>query len=84
MNCAFGRETQRNYIRDVSLFATFLRRPPDAATAEDVRRFHVEQHELGVSVRAMNSMVSAPRFFFIQVLERPDLPRQLIRTAQPR
>lgn len=24
----FGRETQRNYIRDVGRFATFLGRPP--------------------------------------------------------
>ena len=30
----FSRATQRNYIRDVGRFATFLRRPPDTATAE--------------------------------------------------
>jgi integrase/recombinase XerD len=36
----FSRKTQRNYIRDVGRFATFLRRPPDTATAEDLRRFH--------------------------------------------
>ena len=34
----FSRETQRNYIRDVGRFATFLRRSPDTATADDVRR----------------------------------------------
>jgi ABC-type molybdenum transport system ATPase subunit/photorepair protein PhrA len=33
----FSRETQRNHIRDVGRFATFLRRSPDTATAEDVR-----------------------------------------------
>ncbi len=38
----FGYETQRNYIRDVARFATFLGRPPDTATAEDVRRFQIE------------------------------------------
>ena len=27
----FSRETQRNYIRDVGRFATFLRRSPDTA-----------------------------------------------------
>ena len=26
--CRFGRETQRNYIRDVGRFATFLRSGP--------------------------------------------------------
>ena len=41
----FGHETQRNYIRDVGRFATFLGRSPDTATAEDVRRFQIEQGE---------------------------------------
>ena len=35
----FSRETQRNYIRDVGRFATFLGRSPDTATADDVRYF---------------------------------------------
>ncbi len=58
----FSRETQRNYIRDVGRFATFLRRSPDTATADDIRRFQIEQrdarradadheqHRLGVAV----------------------------------
>lgn len=54
----FGRETQRNYIRDVGRFATFLGRPPDTATAEEVRRFQVEQRDLGVPVPTMNSILS--------------------------
>jgi hypothetical protein len=33
----FSMATQRNYIRDIGRFATFLRRPPDTATADDVR-----------------------------------------------
>ncbi len=37
----FGREMQRNYIRDVGRLATFLGRSPDTATAEDVRRFQL-------------------------------------------
>ena len=69
----FGPETQRNYIRDVGRFATFLGRSPDTATAGEVRRFQVEQRELGVPVPTMNSIVSALRFFFVQTLDRPDL-----------
>jgi Phage integrase, N-terminal SAM-like domain len=46
----FGRDTQRNYIRDVGRFATWLGRSPDTATAEEVRRFQVEQCDLGVPV----------------------------------
>jgi integrase/recombinase XerD len=80
----FGRETQRNYIRDVGRFATFLGRPPDTATAEDLRRFQVEQRETGVPVPTMNSVVSALRFFFTQTLDRPDLARRLVRVSHPR
>ncbi len=80
----FSNETQRNYIRDIGRFATFLGRPPDMATAEDLRRFQVEQQESGVPVPTMNSIVSALRFFFTQTLDRPDLARKLVRVAHPR
>jgi integrase/recombinase XerD len=49
----FSRATQRNYIRDVGRFATFLGRSPDSATAEDVRRFQIEQREAGVPTPTM-------------------------------
>ena len=62
----FSRETQRNYIRDVGRFATFLGRSPGMATADDVRRFQVEQRDAGVPTPTMNSIVSALRFFFTQ------------------
>lgn len=80
----FSRETQRNYIRDVGRFATFLGRPPDAATAEDLRRFQIEQREAGVPVPTMNSIVSALRFLFTNTLDRPDLARRLVRVSHPR
>ena len=80
----FSHETQRNYIRDVGRFASFLGRPPDTATAEDLRRFQVDQREAGVPVPTMNSIVSALRFFFTQTLDRPDLARRLVRVGHPR
>ena len=80
----FSRETRRNYIRDVDRFATFLGRPPDTATAEDLRRFQVEQREAGMPVPTMNSVVSALRFFFTHTLDRPDLARRLVRVSHPR
>lgn len=80
----FCRETQRNYIRDVGRFATFLGCSPDTATAEDVRRFQVEQSDQGVSVPTMNSIVSALRFFFLHTLDRPDLARKLVRMKRIR
>lgn len=80
----FSRETQRNYVRDVGRFATFLGRPPDTATADDLRRFQIEQRDGGVPVPTMNSIVSALRFFFTHTLDRPDLVRKLVRLAHPR
>ncbi len=80
----FSRETQRNYIRDVGRFATFLGRSPNTATAEEVRRFQIEQRDAGVPTPTMNSIVSALRFFFTYTIDRPDLARKLIRAAHPR
>jgi site-specific recombinase XerD len=80
----FSAATERNYIRDVGRFATFLGRPPDTATAEDLRRFQVDQQESGVPVPTMNSIVAALRFFFTHTLDRPDLARKLVRVAHPR
>ena len=58
----FSCETQRNYIRDVGRFATFLRRPPDTVRAEDLRRFQIEQREGGMPMPTMNSIVAAFAF----------------------
>src|SRR3546814_8061450 len=52
----FGLETQRNYLRDVSRFATWLQRSPHTATAEDIRQFQFEQLEAGVPAPTMNSI----------------------------
>src|SRR5271155_4436767 len=80
----FSRETQRNYIRDVGRFATFLGRSPDTATADDVRRFQIEQRDAGVPTPTMNSIVSALRFFFTHTVDRPDLARRLVRVKHAR
>lgn len=80
----FSAETQRNYLRDVGRFASFLGRSPDRATAEDLRRFQIEQGEAGMPAPTMNSIVSALRFFFTHTLDRPDLARKLVRVKHPR
>jgi site-specific recombinase XerD len=80
----FSPETQRNYVRDVGRFATFLGRRPDTATAEDLRRFQIEQRDGGVPTPTMNSIVSALRFFFTVTVDRPDLARKLVRVKHAR
>ena len=79
-----SRATQRNYLRDVSRFATWLGGPPDTATDEDLRRYQIEQTETGFGAPAMNTAVSALRFFYTRTLDRPDLTRKLHRVKHPR
>jgi hypothetical protein len=67
----FSYETQRNYVRDVGRFATFLRRSPDTATADDVRRFEIEQNEAGVPTPTMNSIASTAALPPSAVMLRP-------------
>ena len=61
----FSRETQRNYIRDVGRFATWLGRSPHIAMAEDLRRFQIEPQEADVPVPTMNSVVIRHGSFLI-------------------
>ena len=76
--------TQRDYIRFVGSFAAFLGRPPDTATAEDIRRFQVHQAGSGVQPPTVNCSVSALRFFFTVTLDRPDLSRRFVLVRHPR
>src|SRR3954453_3598345 len=71
-------ETQRDYIRFVRSFAAFLRRSPDTASGEDIRRFQVHQAESGIQPPSINTSVSALRFLFTITLDRPDLSRRLV------
>ena len=77
------QETQRNYLRSVRNFAAFLKRPPDTATADDIRRFQVNQAENGVQPQSVNCSVSALRFFFTVTVGRPDLSRCFVIVRYP-
>ena len=80
----FTDKTRKDYIRTVAGFAAFLGRSPSTATAEDIRRFQIQQSERGMNAPAMNSAVAALRFFFNHTVDRPDLARKLIRLRYPR
>jgi hypothetical protein len=75
----FGDKTRHDYIRHVEALASFLGRSPDAATAEDVRRFQVHLTESGVQPPTLNSSASALRFLFGTTLDRVELARHLAR-----
>jgi len=80
----FTDKTRKDYIRTVAGFAAFLERSPSTATAEDIRRFQIQQSERGMHAPAMNSAVAALRFFFNHTADRPDLARKLLRLRYPR
>ncbi|AIT81018.1 tyrosine-type recombinase/integrase [Novosphingobium pentaromativorans] len=75
--------TQEQYIRHVRRFAAYLGRPPDMATAEDLRNFQIHQHESGASAGTINGAVSALRFLYTVTLRRRDLARGLVAMRRP-
>jgi site-specific recombinase XerD len=79
----FGEKTQKDYIRCVKNLAAFIGRPPETATAEDLRlyRLHLVQSPLGAG--SVNSAMTALRFFFSITLDRYDLRKPLFRVEQP-
>lgn len=79
----FTEETRHDYVRRVRAFAAFIRRPPDTATAEDLRRFQLHQRQSGMQPPSINNSVSALRFFFTVTLDRPDLAQRLTVVREP-
>src|SRR6267143_6654283 len=80
----FTEETRTDYVRRVRAFAAFIRRSPDTATAEDLRRFQLHQRQSGLQPPSINGAVAALRFFFTVTLDRPDLARRLAVVREPR
>ena len=79
----FVEKTRNDYIRHVRSFTAFLRRSPDTATPEDLRRFQLHQTQTGVRPPSINSSVAALRFFFV-TLDRPEMARHLTFVREPR
>jgi hypothetical protein len=55
----FNEQTRQHYVRHVRSFAAFIRRSPDTATEEDVRRCELHQRRSGTQPSSMNTAVSA-------------------------
>ena len=65
--------TQRGHIRACKRFAAFLKRSPDTAAADDVRRFQLHLIEDGASIHNRNRIMTGVRFLFRITLRRHDL-----------
>ena len=75
--------TQRGHIRSCKRFAAFLKRSPDTATAEDIRRFQLHLAETGVSICNRNRIMTGVRFLFRVTLRRLDLAAEIYHLREP-
>src|ERR1700724_4473502 len=75
--------TQRGHIHSCKRFATFLNRSPDAATAEDIRRFQLHLSETGASICNRNRIMTGLRFLFRVTLRRLDLAVEIYHLREP-
>src|SRR5215467_3586678 len=69
--------TQRGHIRSCKRFAAFLKRSPDTATFEDIRRFQLHLAESGVSICSRNVIMTGLGFLFRVTLRRLDLAAEI-------
>ncbi len=77
-------KTQNNYVRWVKELAGFLKRSPDTATAEDLRRFQLHLVERGVGSPSLNTAVTALQFFFAITLGRGEVLAKMSHVYEPR
>ena len=76
-------ETQRGHIHSCRRFAGFLKRSPDTATAEDIRRFQLHLSETGVSICNRNRIMTGVKFLFRVTLRRLDLAAEIYHLREP-
>jgi len=75
--------TQRGHIRSCKQFAAFLKRSPDTATLEDIRRFQLHLAESGASICNRNRIMTGLRFLFRVTLRRLDLAAEIYHIREP-
>jgi integrase/recombinase XerD len=75
--------TQRGHIRSCRRFAAFLKRSPDTATTEDIRRFQLNLAESGASICNRNRVMTGLRFLFRVTLRRLDLAAEIYHVREP-
>jgi integrase/recombinase XerD len=75
--------TQRGHILSCRRFAAFLKRSPDTATLEDIRRFQLHLAETGMSICSRNRTMTGLRFLFRVTLRRLDLANEVYHIWEP-
>lgn len=75
--------SQRSHIYACKRFAAFLKRSPDTATADDVRRFQLHLIESGCSIGNRNRIMTGVKFLLKVTLRRHDLVAEIYHLRQP-
>src|ERR1700704_3840842 len=76
-------QTQRGHIHSCKRFAEFLKRSPETATVEDIRRFQLYLSETGISICNRNRIMTGVRFLFRVTLRRLDLAAEIYHIREP-
>jgi integrase/recombinase XerD len=77
-------KTQAHYIRAVRDLTRHLRRSPDTATVEDLRRYQLHLVDTGISSVSLNAAITGLRFFFEVTLDRSDALAKMKPVYEPR
>src|SRR5215468_8705607 len=75
--------TQRGHIYSCKRFAAWLKRSPDTATPDEVRRFQLYLIESGASICNRNRIMTGVRFLFRVTLHRHDLAAEVWHLKEP-
>jgi integrase/recombinase XerD len=75
--------SQRSHIHSCRRFAAFLKRLPDTATADDIRRFQLYLVESGLSIGNRNRIMTGVKFLFRVTLRRHDLAAEIYHLKEP-
>ncbi|MFL6798021.1 MAG: phage integrase N-terminal SAM-like domain-containing protein [Xanthobacteraceae bacterium] len=79
-----GAHSQRSHIYSCKLFAAFLKRSPESATCEDIRRFQPHLAGTGTSICNRNRIMTGVRFLFASPCAGWTLPPRSITSASRR
>jgi len=75
--------TQRSHVYSCKRFAAWLKRSPDTATPDEVRRFQLHLIESGASIGNRNRIMTGVRFLFRVTLRRHDLAAEVWHLKEP-
>ena len=78
-----GAHSQRSHIHSCKRFAAFLKRSPDTATPDDIRRFQLHLIESGVSIGNRNRIMTGVKFLVRVTLRRLDLAAEIYHLREP-